>query len=283
VEFYVALPVGVQVGEETIKSSAGSDIVTEIETVRQGTVRTYYVNYADDTGTHPTLLRLIYKVTIEPFRLDLASPDKNDPPHPSDLDTTALTYSLPRNYVSFAHALAARYDNPFAITKAFYDWTVNNIEYSYPPPSWKASGVLKTMQGDCFGQAALVIAFCREVGIPARMVMGWYDVGDEGYHCWGEVYLEALGWIPVDPSFGQDAGTVGIVAAGEQPLEQSNAEYYFGNLDDLHLPFLKGLHELPLPIDEEWMQPTGGYVFMTDGSGHPLPFGIGECRVTAEP
>ena len=48
----------------------------------------------------------------------------------------------------------------------------------------------------------LLAAFCRSVGIPARVVWGClYTLeygGSFGHHAWNEIYMGEAGWIPVD-------------------------------------------------------------------------------------
>jgi hypothetical protein len=59
--------------------------------------------------------------------------------------------------------------------------------------------------GECGAHSRLLAAFCRAVGIPARMVMGgaYTEVagGSFGQHGWDEVWMGEAGWIPVDCTF----------------------------------------------------------------------------------
>ena len=50
---------------------------------------------------------------------------------------------------------------------------------------------------------------CRSLGIPARWESGWMlHPGDINLHDWAEAYLEGIGWIPIDQSFGIQNGPV---------------------------------------------------------------------------
>ena len=75
------------------------------------------------------------------------------------------------------------------------------------PPSVLAS--LRSGVGDCKTSAALFVSLARTAGIPSRMVHGLIYLDGHvksGFypHAWAEVYMgETLGWVPVDPAFGQ--------------------------------------------------------------------------------
>ena len=57
-------------------------------------------------------------------------------------------------------------------------------------------------------------------------------------HFWDEFYVETLGWVPVDPSLGDD-GTRAPSPLGENVDARA---YYFGNLDNRHVTLTKGLN-----------------------------------------
>jgi len=74
-----------------------------------------------------------------------------------------------------------------------------------------APKVLARGSGSCSEYSFVFIAMCRAAGIPARYVgslvmrkdrASWDDV----FHRWVEIYLPPYGWIPVDPSRGDQAG-----------------------------------------------------------------------------
>jgi len=81
--------------------------------------------------------------------------------------------------------------------------------------------VLRIRQGDCNEHTALMVALSRAAGIPARIAAGVVfsdrvtDTGAFYYHAWPEIWMgDELGWISVDPTFGQvpaDATHVKIV------------------------------------------------------------------------
>ncbi|MFW9848197.1 MAG: transglutaminase family protein [Candidatus Thorarchaeota archaeon] len=68
-----------------------------------------------------------------------------------------------------------------------------------------AAEAAKMKEGDCDEHADLFIALTRAVKIPSRRVVGhiFRGRGDPEPHAWSEVYLENVGWIPVDPALGR--------------------------------------------------------------------------------
>ena len=80
-------------------------------------------------------------------------------------------------------------------------WVAENIFYEIPGGS--ARHTYNTGKGECGSHSRLFTAFCRAVGIPARIVTGCMYTptfnGSFGQHAWNEVYMgEKQGWIPVD-------------------------------------------------------------------------------------
>ena len=63
--------------------------------------------------------------------------------------------------------------------------------------------VLENGHGDCGQVTLLFLALARYNGIPARWQSG-FETHPNGVnlHDWGEFYMEGIGWIPVDESFG---------------------------------------------------------------------------------
>lgn len=94
-------------------------------------------------------------------------------------------------------------------------WVSENIA-GVLPGGISAINTLKTKEAECGGHSRLLAAFCRAVGIPARMVVGCmftnYHSGGFGQHAWTEVYMGQNGWIPVDATISEisyiDAGHI---------------------------------------------------------------------------
>jgi hypothetical protein len=80
-------------------------------------------------------------------------------------------------------------------------WVAENIGYAIPGGG-TARKTYDIRAGECGGHSFLVAAFCRAVGIPARVVWGCMYVtnrgGSFGQHAWNEIYMGDAGWIPID-------------------------------------------------------------------------------------
>lgn len=75
-----------------------------------------------------------------------------------------------------------------------------------------ALNALVTRRGVCTEFAGLFVAFCRAMGIPARVVNGYWDRRDREFplntavdvsddrHAWPEFYLPGVGWVPAEPT-----------------------------------------------------------------------------------
>ncbi|HLW64865.1 MAG TPA: transglutaminase domain-containing protein [Gemmataceae bacterium] len=84
------------------------------------------------------------------------------------------------------------------------DFVVKTLRKTpFDPADHGAVWALKNKHGDCTEFADLFVTLCRAKGIPARVCEGYIttDVakGDTPKHNWTEVYLDNLGWVPVDP------------------------------------------------------------------------------------
>jgi len=80
-------------------------------------------------------------------------------------------------------------------------WVAENIEGAIPGGG-TARGVYDSRSGECGGHSFLMAAFCRAVGIPARVVWGCLHLPERGgifgQHGWNEIFMGEAGWIPVD-------------------------------------------------------------------------------------
>ncbi len=80
-------------------------------------------------------------------------------------------------------------------------WVAQNISYAIPGGG-TARKTYDLKAGECGAHAMLVAAFCRAVGIPARVVWGCMYApnygGVFGQHGWNEIHMGPAGWVPVD-------------------------------------------------------------------------------------
>lgn len=73
--------------------------------------------------------------------------------------------------------------------------------------SGSARDTFDSRKGLCGEKSRLVAAFCRAMGIPARVVWGALYTreygGSFGNHAWNEVYIHGQGWVAIDATIGE--------------------------------------------------------------------------------
>jgi len=123
-------------------------------------------------------------------------------------------------------------DNPYWIARNIFDYLREKLVYKRTGGWDIAPTVLQRGSGSCSEYTFVYIAMCRAAGVPARyagsvVVRGEDASFDFVYHRWVEVYLPGYGWVPVDPSGGDQ----------ESPRDQAN---FFGHLDNRFLITTEG-------------------------------------------
>lgn len=115
--------------------------------------------------------------------------------------------SLPANYQSVL--------TPYDTARTLHRAVMKKLTYQSPPLHLDAVGVYQDGVADCGGFAHLLTACLRNVGIPARMISGFWQ-GDTQWHCRVEFHLPGVQWLLADPTDGNGADPTGTYA------------YYFG-------------------------------------------------------
>ena len=170
------------------------------------------------------------------------------------------TYALPdaivpsneKAIVALGKTVVKQERSPYRKAWLIYSYVLDRL--SYEAGSRDALGAIESRKGDSYAYAVLFSALARSVGIPARPVAG-YVVDNEGAcikHFWAEFYLEKVGWVPVDPLLGDGH------KMGNFPSEIQVRNIYFGNLDNRHIVFTKGMATL------RQMNPAGRLVRRED-------------------
>ena len=118
-------------------------------------------------------------------------------------------------------------DDQLGRARAAYDYVTKNVDYRFQPAYLLldsiADSCAKSLRGDCGIFALTFITLCRLGGVPARWQSGLYAApGDVGPHDWAMFYVEGLGWLWADCSFGSGARREG---------DEARRRFYFGNLD----------------------------------------------------
>lgn len=119
--------------------------------------------------------------------------------------------------------------------RAIYNHVVSTVKYDKSGQGWGRGDIYyacDARRGNCTDFHAIVIGYSRALGIPARFAIGFplpADRGDgqiSGYHCWAEVYVKGIGWIPID--------------ASEAAKNPARREYFFGAHDENRVEFSIG-------------------------------------------
>lgn len=140
-------------------------------------------------------------------------------------------YTMPEKYIESndkqiinkSKEITSNETNPYKKAKLIYNWTIEHIDYDLNNTINEYKGAKFAFDnkiGLCTEYSCLFVALCRASGIPSRVIAGWcYPIREKKWigHAWAEVYIENYGWIPVDPTFGDD--------------DFENREYYFGKTE----------------------------------------------------
>lgn len=108
---------------------------------------------------------------------------------------------------ALAERLTAGATTPLAKARRIFKWIDENFPWAsareYSTIENIPEYVLANKHGDCGQVTLLFLTLCRSIGIPAHFQSGFMlHPGDENMHDWGEIYIQDLGWVPVDMSFG---------------------------------------------------------------------------------
>lgn len=163
---------------------------------------------------------------VEPARYS----GKNAPPFPPDFSKSAelkkylepelVIESEEPAIVSEAIRITSGSKDSWEAAVRLSKWVAENIAGALPG-GISAKNTLKTREAECGGHSRLLAAFCRAVGIPARLSVGCmytsYYSGGFGQHAWTEVYMGDAGWIPVDATINEpDFVDAGHIRLGEK-------------------------------------------------------------------
>lgn len=114
-------------------------------------------------------------------------------------------------------------------------------------------------RGTCTEFHGLFVAHARALKLPARFAFG-FNIPRKaegyiaGYHCWAEVFLPDVGWLPVD---------VSEAWKRQDPEERS---FYFGNLDSNRVQFTTGRDISLVPLQRTG--PVDKFIFPHAESGN---------------
>ncbi|MBN1512246.1 MAG: transglutaminase domain-containing protein [Phycisphaerae bacterium] len=173
-------------------------------------------------------------------------------------------------------------ENPYLLAQCAYWWVLDHMVYAYPldrdatlddvlADSLEHAGVTY-YRGDCGSYSCLYNSILRALGIPARMAVGGWSVGEDQWHVWSEILIPGYGWIPVDTSAadvflydeGAEFNALGDKYFGGAPFAP-NAEFYFGNIDPFRFVFSIG-NDIALEPVVDWdMSPYAATAYYFEG------------------
>jgi len=144
-----------------------------------------------------------------------------------------------------AQRVAGHISDDFWQARALYDNIIDTMKYD---KSASGSGrgdavyACDIRTGNCTDFHSLFIGEARSLGIPARFIMGLPLDPEirsgkiEGYHCWAEVFIEGMGWLPLD--------------ASDANKNIAKREELFGRLDQHRVAFTVG-RDIKLPASKK--------------------------------
>ena len=185
------------------------DVVSDGETVR---VWLPYPRQKAEKGS-PTVFTVEYEFTSQGEWVDLSKIENTDL---NDYPAAFTEYTGEREpHIQFSDTLKKLTDE---VTKdaigtkesveAIYLYIVENYPWAsaleYSTIKNIPEYAIENKKGDCGQVALLLITMLRYKGIPAHWQSGWMmHPGEVNLHDWAEYYIEGVGWIPIDVSFGR--------------------------------------------------------------------------------
>ncbi|HUW70864.1 MAG TPA: transglutaminase domain-containing protein [bacterium] len=139
--------------------------------------------------------------------------------------------------VAFALKAAGREKNPYRLAQAILASLGQAVAFDARASYESPIKALSAGRGDSWDLAILYAAALRAAGVPSVPVVGVVmdDSRRAWNHAWAEFYVYGFGWVPVDPAL-MSGATIGNFVP---PFEDRS--HYFGNMDDRHIAFSRGL------------------------------------------
>jgi transglutaminase-like putative cysteine protease len=193
--------------------------------------------------TAPLVVTLTARVTRREH-LNLRATDDHAPAETEARDPNLARWLAPDRLVPLDFKIKAQaqevVDKAGAKTdlqkaRAIYEHVVSTVTYDKTGQGWGRGDIYyacDARRGNCTDFHAIVIGYCRALGIPARFSIGLplpteRGKGEvKGYHCWAEFFTKQTGWVPVD--------------ASEAAKNPDKRNYFFGAHDENRVEFTRG-------------------------------------------
>lgn len=168
--------------------------------------------------------------------------DKKSPLYVRHTSASAYIPSDDKDVLDLLQEIIGAQKNPYEQAKAIYTYMTQNYEVQDKIRSGKVSALdlIRRKKGDACDFAILYASLCQAAGIPAIPMSGILvrTGGESQVHWWNEIYFEGYGWLPVDVAL----GTSDDVIADTGSISPN--EFYFGNMDNQHVTFSRGMSEI---------------------------------------
>lgn len=172
----------------------------------------YKNQYAEfDFSDHPAnttiSVDIDYEVAVNELTYNLSACDGN---LPAEFTQPELHIESANPQIQLLSAnLSKKRNTACEQVKAFYNYTGDELTYTYNHNDWGAQATMGYMGADCTEYSDLMIALSRAAGIPARYYEGLLYLDDPNTdvakteHTWLDVYLPSAGWVAMDPTLGR--------------------------------------------------------------------------------
>ncbi len=226
----------------------------------------------DAPVTKPLTVTLTARVTRREH-LNLRATDDHAPAETEARDPNLARWLAPDRLVPLDAKIKAQAQEvvdkahattPLAKARAIYEHVVSTVTYDKTGQGWGRGDIYyacDARRGNCTDFHAIVIGYCRALGIPARFSIGLplpagRGQGElKGYHCWAEFFTKETGWVPVD--------------ASEAAKDPSRRAYFFGAHDENRVEFTRG-RDLTL-VPKQTGAPLNYFVYpYAEADGKPV-------------
>jgi transglutaminase-like putative cysteine protease len=162
--------------------------------------------------------------------------DEKSPVHTVYTQPASLIPSDDPKIAAQAASITGRERNPYNKASLIYNWLVREGGIQEEALQGGAVEALDEKRADSYRAALLFCALARASGVPALPVAGVLVDRKQGTHrhYWAEFWIDAFGWIPLDPALGAGA------APADFNLREDHAGWYFGNIDSQRITFSRG-------------------------------------------
>ncbi len=203
------------------------------------------------------------------------------PPHFSDeklkkyLEPERLIESDHPVLVEEAKRITADSKDAWEAVVKLSTWVSENIMGAIPGGT-SAINTYNTREGECGSHSRLLAAFCRAVGIPARLSIGCMYISYAGgcfyQHAWTEVYMGDAGWVAVDATAHEfDFVDAGHIRLGEKtsfnPKAMKILDYQMEN------------ESVDITVPDEYKKYLGNYLFEERNSVFKILYQDGSLAV----